>query len=76
MRTIRRILVAVKNPGAKVLPGIEKAAQLALAFGAEVELFHAISGPRYLGYDELAAPYLAEIERTQRVQFRRHSSAQ
>jgi universal stress protein E len=47
--TISRILVAVKKPDAKKLPAVEKAAQLALAFGAEIELFNAISRPIYTG---------------------------
>jgi len=42
MQSIRRILVAVKDPGASVLPAIVKGTQLARAFGAELELFHAI----------------------------------
>lgn len=41
MRTVRRILVAVKKPNAKILPAVEKASQLAHAFGAEIELFTA-----------------------------------
>ena len=53
MRTVRRILVAVKEPMAKPLPAVDKAAQLARAFGADIELFHAISSPRYLGLDGL-----------------------
>jgi universal stress protein E len=43
MRPIRRILVAVKNPDADTLPALDKAAQLARASGAQLELFHAIS---------------------------------
>src|SRR5690349_5991406 len=47
MRTVRRILVAVKKPNAKILPAVEKASQLAHAFGAEIELFTAIATPLY-----------------------------
>lgn len=43
MRPIRHILVAVKDPGAKSSPAVAKAAQLALATGAALELFHAIA---------------------------------
>ncbi len=43
MRPIRTILVAVKDPTARTLPAVTKAAQLAIALGARVELFHAIS---------------------------------
>jgi universal stress protein E len=48
MRPIRRILVAVKDPAAKTLPAVLKAAQLARAYGAHLELFHAISTPLYV----------------------------
>jgi universal stress protein E len=48
MRPIRRILVAVKDPGAKSLPAVAKGAQLARAFGAHLELFHGISSPLYI----------------------------
>ena len=37
MSDIRRILVAVKDPWAKSLPAVEKAAQLARALGARLD---------------------------------------
>jgi nucleotide-binding universal stress UspA family protein len=43
MKTIRRILVPVGDFRAKSLPHVDKAAQLAAVWGAEVELFHDIS---------------------------------
>jgi len=49
MPAIRRILVAIKDPQARSLPAVAKAAQLARAFGAEMELFHAIDAPLYVG---------------------------
>jgi len=52
MKTIRRILVAIKDPGARSLPALAKAAQLAKATGAELALFHAITMP------VAAEPYL------------------
>jgi universal stress protein E len=48
MKKPRRILVAIKNPGARAQPALRKAAQLAAAMGARLELFHAISEPVYL----------------------------
>ena len=48
MQPMRRILVAVKDPAAKTLPAVLKAAQLARAYGAHLELFHAISTPLYV----------------------------
>ena len=48
MRSIRRILVAVKEPGSRATPAtIRKAAQLARALGARLELFHALTMPVY-----------------------------
>jgi universal stress protein E len=51
MLPIRRILVAVKDPSAKHLPAVDRAGELARAFGARLELFHGITerlamGPR------------------------------
>jgi universal stress protein E len=43
VKNIRRILVAVKDADAKTLPAVEKAVQLARAFGADLELFHGIT---------------------------------
>ena len=49
MPAVRQILVAIKKPNATVLPALHKAAQLAQAFGAQLELFHAIATPLYTG---------------------------
>lgn len=43
MKTLRRILVAVKDADAKKIPAVDKAVQLAHAFGANIELFHGIT---------------------------------
>ena len=53
MQAIRRILVAIKDPKARSLPAVAKAAQLARALGAEMELFHAIDAPLYLDVTDL-----------------------
>lgn len=65
MRAINRILVAVKDPTAKALPAVDKAAQLARACSARLELFHAISTPLYV---DAYSPELsvAQIERATR----------
>ncbi len=47
MRSIRRILVAVKDPAARTTPAVHKGAQLARALGARLELFHALTAPIY-----------------------------
>jgi len=49
MAAIRRILAAVKEPGARRLAGVRKAARLAQALGAELVLFHSIAEPLYVG---------------------------
>lgn len=49
MRVITKILVAVKRPGAGQAATLRKAAQLAHGLGAELELFHALTTPIYLG---------------------------
>jgi universal stress protein E len=47
MAAIRRILVSVKEFTGKPLPAVLKAAQLARAYGAQLELFHALASPLY-----------------------------
>jgi len=63
MRTIRRILVAVKDLRSKSLPAVMKAAQLARAWGAELELFHGIAKPFYTDIFSLQNASLADVER-------------
>jgi universal stress protein E len=45
MKAVRRILVGIKDPGARASPAVVKAACLAEAFGAKLTLFHAITSP-------------------------------
>lgn len=78
MQRIRRILVAVKQPGRRASAGLAKAEQLAKAAGASVELFHALSTPIeaeaffYTGRNmadaerKIRADALAELEKTAR----------
>jgi universal stress protein E len=47
MPVFNRILVAVKELNGKPLPAVLKAAQLARAFGAQLELFHGLTTPLY-----------------------------
>jgi len=47
MRPIRHILVAVKNPSARALPAVNKAAQIAKGLNAQLTLFHDIATPLY-----------------------------
>lgn len=48
MSPIHRILVAVKDPWARSLPAVTKAAQIAQATGAALELYHSISDAIYI----------------------------
>jgi universal stress protein E len=47
MQPIRRILVAVKDPAARTLPAVNKAAQIAKGLHAQLTLFHDIATPLY-----------------------------
>jgi universal stress protein E len=47
MSAIRRILVAIKDLDGKHLPALLKAAQLARAYGAQLELVHGLTAPLY-----------------------------
>ena len=47
MKPIRRILVAIKDPTARVLPAVNKAAQIAKGLDAQLTLFHDIATPLY-----------------------------
>ena len=49
MSTIRRILVAVADPGARRQPAVTKGLQLARCLGAEVEVMHCLFDPQVQG---------------------------
>jgi universal stress protein E len=68
VKAIRRILVAVKDPEARQFPAVEKAAQLALASGASIELFHAISEPVYADF-ELTQESLQDLEASRSTRY-------
>ena len=65
MSTIRRILVAVKDPWARSFPAIGKAMQLARALGARVQIFHALSNPFYIDVAEFEGVTLSQLEKTE-----------
>jgi universal stress protein E len=62
MRAIRRILVAVKNPNARSLPAVEKAARIARGSGAVIELFHGITEKVYVDVVALAGRSVTSME--------------
>ncbi len=63
MKTLRRILVAIKTPKARGQPALRKAAQLALGSGARLELFHAIDTPLYQDAYALQGQSLQQTQR-------------
>jgi universal stress protein E len=63
MSKLRRILVAVKDPAARTQPAVRKAAQLAAASGARLELFHAIATPIYFDTFFMEGTSLQETQR-------------
>jgi universal stress protein E len=68
MSAIRRILVAVKDLQARSMPAVLKAAQLARAYGAKLELFHALSEPVYADAFTLYSQGLPALEQQARQQ--------
>lgn len=64
MRTPKLILVAIKSPEARGQAALRKAAQLAQATGARLELFHAITTPLFI--DALAMENLTIAEMQKR----------
>ncbi|HSD74273.1 MAG TPA: universal stress protein [Steroidobacteraceae bacterium] len=66
MRTLRRILVAIKDPKSRYLPAVMKAAQLARASGAQIELFHGITTPVYANAFPYGQRSVTEVERETR----------
>lgn len=66
MQSVKKILVAVKDPGARSLPAVNKAAQLAKAFGAELVLFHGLSQTVLVDALEAQRVSLRDFETQQR----------
>ena len=72
MQPIRRILVGVKNPAARALPAVNKAAQIAKGLGAQLTLFHDIATPLYAealqGRDIDLSSWQREVQTARREQ--------
>jgi universal stress protein E len=62
MAPIRRILVAVNPLPGRVSPAVLKAAQIARACGAQIELFHALASPLYTDVSGFADRRLESLE--------------
>jgi universal stress protein E len=73
MRPIRRILVAVKNTRQKSFPALAKAATLARALDARLELFHGLSGP--VAFEAFTDHALAKFQDAERARHRRRLEA-
>ncbi|MEO8063528.1 MAG: universal stress protein [Pseudomonadota bacterium] len=72
MASIRLILYAVRNPEARTLPGITKAASLAKSLGASLELFHALSSPVFLELQPMMGKTIAQLEAEALARNRNH----
>ena len=79
MRPIRRILVAIKEQKRSSLPAVVKAAQLARAMNAEIELFHGIDTPVFTDAFNYSRRSFTEFERGTRQRYladlERHAAA-
>jgi universal stress protein E len=53
MKSVRRILFAVRHPDAPRQPAVNKAIRIAKSFGASLELFHALSSPVFASLQPL-----------------------
>src|SRR3954470_18331912 len=75
MQPIRRILVAIKDPAARALPAVNKAAQIAKGLNAQLTLFHDIATPLYAeawqGRDGDIRSWQREIQTARREQLER-----
>ena len=69
MHAIRRILVAVKDPGARSLPAVNKAIQLSGGLDADLELFHAIDSPYYTDMLGFASEHTRRMECDERSEY-------
>lgn len=72
MLPIRRVLVAVKELQANVRPVVRKAAQIAAASGADLEIFHSLSVPLPMDALTAGAIDLKEQLRAQRRSAEQH----
>jgi universal stress protein E len=75
---VRRILVAIKALQARSHPAVTKAAQIARAYGAELELFHGLDVPLYLDSDAVVGkhPQALQQELAERARARLDAIAQ
>jgi nucleotide-binding universal stress UspA family protein len=62
MPSIRRLLVAIRTLDADSLPAVLKAAQLARACRARVEIYHCLDTPLYVDLENLGGRSLADTE--------------
>ncbi len=63
MKPIRRILFAIKNTSTRRHAALDKAVQIAKCFGADLELFNAISTPVFGELQPLTGTSLGELKR-------------
>lgn len=63
MKELKHILVAIKAPGSRAQSAARKAAQIAAATGAKLELFHAITTPIYVDAFAMEGVSLKETQK-------------
>jgi universal stress protein E len=68
MPNVKRVLVAIRDLQARTHPQVLKAAQLARACGAEVELFHSLTAPVYADLFAATGRSMAGVEAEMRQQ--------
>ncbi len=66
MYAIHHILVAIKDPGAKLHPAVANAAVIAVALNVKLLLFHAIDGPVYPHLGAVDGVPVPQIQRRHR----------
>src|SRR6266700_1401435 len=69
MRPIHRILVAIRDPGGNSFPAVAKAARLARACSAHLELFHSIKASVYANTPAAYEEAVLDLHETQRRQY-------
>ncbi len=73
MQPFRRILVAIQEPGASALPTVAKAARIARACGAHLELFHSIKASVFANSPAAYEEALLDLHETQRNHYLQRS---
>jgi len=69
MQAIHRILVAISDPSADVLPAVAKGARIAKACNAHLEIFHSIKASVFANSPAAYDDAVSDLHNTQRMQY-------